>query len=106
MHQVYTKPMIVLINEGVRSGKEGIALSLKTLKRGKLVGTTTAGHYLAGQFFDIIPQVAALYLAVQRAPGAPDIEGKGVSPDVEVNNPLAYSEGRDAQLDAAFALLK
>ncbi|MFN9067853.1 MAG: S41 family peptidase, partial [Bdellovibrionales bacterium] len=45
---VYTKPMVVLINEGVRSGKEALAFHFKNTKRAVVVGTKTAGFFVAG----------------------------------------------------------
>ena len=98
----YTKPLIVLINEGVRSGKEWIASLLKTSHRGILVGSRTRGYFLAGKLFDILPSRFALYLAVAEfKPGGIDLEGKGVSPDIEVPFDFRYANGADPQLQGA-----
>ncbi|MCM2279853.1 MAG: S41 family peptidase [Oligoflexia bacterium] len=99
--QIYSKPLIVLINGGVRSGKEWVAHVLKLSKRGILVGTRTAGYFLAGKLFDIQPGKYLLYLAVALGPEGVDLEGKGVLPDVEVQAPLPYSAGADPQLAEA-----
>jgi carboxyl-terminal processing protease len=102
---LYTKPVIALINDGVRSGKEGLAYVFKQKRRAKLLGTTTAGHYLGGRLFEIIPNQFALFLAVLADPTAPAIEGKGVPPDITVRSPLPYSDGLDPELVSALYLI-
>lgn len=95
------KPLVVLINEGVRSGKEWITYILKKKQRGMLVGETTAGAFLGGSPFPIEEGKSMLYLAVTDfAP--PDvtepIEGVGVSPHEFVAYERKYAAGRDPQL--------
>jgi carboxyl-terminal processing protease len=95
--------MVVLINEGVRSGKEALAYQFKKTRRALLVGTRTAGAFLAGKgFFAEEDHGYLLYLAVKdvRLDGQ-EIEGQGVSPDREVPYPLEKSLARDPQLAAA-----
>lgn len=102
---VYSKPLFLLINQGVRSGKETLAYVLKTTRRATLIGTKTAGYYLGGRLFDIVPNKAALYLAVcGDSPAWVKLEGIGVSPDIEVESPLPYSGGDDPQLRVALSL--
>jgi carboxyl-terminal processing protease len=98
----YKKPMVVLINEGVRSGKEAMAFQLKKTKRALLVGTTTAGHFVAGKAYFVeraLPYV--LYLSVNGLLlDGHDIEGKGVPPDIKIEYPLT-GLGFDPQLAEA-----
>ncbi|MBK9206168.1 MAG: hypothetical protein IPL73_27910 [Candidatus Obscuribacter sp.] len=56
----YDKPLVVLINEGSRSGKEIIAYALQKSKRAVLVGTNTAGYVVAGRLFERIDHCATL----------------------------------------------
>jgi carboxyl-terminal processing protease len=90
----YKKPMVVLINEGVRSGKEAMAFQFKKTKRALLVGTTTAGYFVAGKAFFVerdLPYV--LYLSVSGLLlDGDDIEGRGVLPDIKVDYPLTGVE--------------
>ena len=46
-HAFYSGPMVVLIDEGTRSGKECMAFQFKKSRRARLLGTTTAGAVLA-----------------------------------------------------------
>ena len=102
LENFYTKPLVVLINDGVRSGKEWITYILKQSKRANLVGTRTKGYFLAGQPFEIDSNRFLLYLAVHEDPEMPKLEHNGVRPDFEVQQTLPYLSGADAQL--AFAL--
>jgi carboxyl-terminal processing protease len=103
--QIYKKPVYVLINDGVRSGKEYLAFLMKREKRAVLVGTNTAGHFLGGNIFQIENGVSALYLAIHGDPTG-QLEGRGVAPDIEVPSALPYSQGKDAQLETVLALIQ
>jgi C-terminal processing protease CtpA/Prc len=56
---------------------------LEKSKRATLIRERTKGYFLAGKLFKIIPGKYDLYLAVKKGSG-PDLEGKGVKPDIEV----------------------
>ncbi len=103
--QIYSKPVYMLINEGVRSGKEYLALLFKNEKRGVLVGTNTAGHYLGGRLYNIVDGLYALYLAVAGDPTG-ELEGRGVPPDIQVVPSLPYSKGQDVQLETTLSLIR
>jgi carboxyl-terminal processing protease len=49
----WEKPIVLLINDGVRSGKEIFAYAMKKSKRATLVGSTTAGEVAAGAGFPL-----------------------------------------------------
>jgi carboxyl-terminal processing protease len=101
----FTKPMVTLVNEGTRSGKEWLAWSIQGQKRGPLVGTRTAGAFLAAKLFDVEPLRYALYLPVGGTKGiGVELEGVGVTPDVVVTSPLSYAAGGDPQLMEALKL--
>lgn len=100
---IFTKPLVTLVNDGTRSGKEWLAWLIQGQKRGPLVGSRTAGALLAAKLFDVVPGRYALYLPVggTRKLGV-ELEGVGVTPDVLVDSPLSYSAGGDPQLMEAF----
>lgn len=97
----WRKPLVLLINEGSRSGKEVVAHALQKHRRATLVGTRTAGAVLGGRCF-LLADRSLLYLAVTdvRVDGE-RLEGQGVPPDVEVKDKLPYANGADPQLDKA-----
>jgi carboxyl-terminal processing protease len=107
-HMYYDKPLVALINGGVRSGKELVAYSLQQTGRGKLVGEKTAGAVLGGRLFNIDEQTA-LYLAVVGIgshAGTPTLEGLGVSPDVEIKATCSERGQKDAQREEAERILR
>jgi C-terminal processing protease CtpA/Prc len=91
----------VLIDHHTRSAGELLANSLKAARIGPLIGTTTAGHVLATQI-EVVAGDHVLQLPVSR-PEADGLvlEGKGVDPDMIVEQALPYSAGADAVLEAA-----
>ncbi len=102
---VYDKPVVALINGGVRSGKELVAFSLKRTGRAKLVGERTAGSVVAGKLFPVDSRTF-LYLAV--AAGDVDgvnLEGAGVEPDIAVPAGCAKAD-KDRQFAEADRLIR
>jgi carboxyl-terminal processing protease len=100
----WRRPLVVLVDEGTRSGKEVVTYGLK--RQGvRVVGTRTAGALLAGRGF-LLEDGSLLVLAVSdvRVEGE-RLEGRGVMPDVVVPFRLPYAAGDDPQLDAALAEL-
>jgi carboxyl-terminal processing protease len=100
----WRRPVVVLVDEGTRSGKEVVTYGLK--RQGvRVVGTRTAGALLAGRGF-LLRDGSLLVLAVSdvRVEGE-RLEGRGVMPDVVVPFRLPYAAGHDPQLDAALTEL-
>lgn len=88
----YDKPLAVLINNGVRSGKEINAYGFKQSQRARLFGETTAGFVIAGQYLPINSRVI-LYLGVlDLTLEGKRLEGTGVSPDVYVKDELGAKD--------------
>ncbi|MBM3237478.1 peptidase S41 [Candidatus Poribacteria bacterium] len=101
----WEKPIVLLINDGVRSGKEIFAYAMKKSKRATLVGSNTAGEVAGGAGFPL-SDGSLLYLAIGRTLiDGETLEGKGVPPDVFVESPLEYSAGEDLPLEKAISLL-
>ena len=109
MQQTFRGHLAVLINEGTYSDGETFAAGIKALDLGPTIGTRTAG---AGIWLsDRNPladrgQARVAEFAQYGADGRWLLEGRGVSPDVEViNPPRATYSGEDAQLARALTYL-
>jgi carboxyl-terminal processing protease len=101
----WRRPVALVINERVRSGKEVFAWGLKRAGRGQLVGHTTAGAVTAGALH-FLPDQSVLYLAVGDVEvDGQRLEGQGVAPTIAVDRPIPYCAGRDPQRDAGVATL-
>ncbi len=107
-------PMVILINEGSASASEILAGALSDSKRAVLVGKKSFGK---GSVQTVIPmpESSAVKLTIARyyTPSGRVIEGKGLTPDIEVEQNLRTLalEGKidlekDAQLQRALDLLK
>lgn len=99
----YRGPLVVLVNEGTRSGKEALAQFFRTSGRATLVGTRTAGAVCSGRMF--FAETDLGYLLYLSAGGVSidgeDLEGKGVEPHRTVAYPLDNAHDSDPQLEAA-----
>ncbi|KQW51664.1 MULTISPECIES: S41 family peptidase [unclassified Roseateles] len=110
MQNVYRGHTVVLMNEDTYSDGETFAEGFKRLKLGPVIGkrSSGAGVWLSdgNRLIDNGIMRAAESGQVD-AEGRFLIEGIGVTPDIEVDNPpRATAMGQDAQLDAALAELK
>ncbi|MBB5205641.1 tricorn protease [Inhella inkyongensis] len=105
MQQAFDGKLALLINENSYSDGETVAEGFRRLGLGPVIGKTTSG---AGVFLSDRNRlmdngiVRAAELAQVDASGQVLIEGQGVRPDIEVDNPpRATAQGQDAQLEAA-----
>lgn len=101
----YGKPMVVVTNSGTRSAKEFLSYAFKKSGRATLVGTTTAGAFLGANGFSFEPFLLELSVVGLKLDGKV-IEGKGVSPDIEVEPKATYTEQDSQLLKAKQVLLK
>jgi len=110
MQGAYRGHVAVLIDERTYSDGETFAGGVKSLGIGPLIGKRTAGAgiWLSGRnFLADNGQVRIAEFAQYDIHGNWIVEGYGVGPDYEVENgPYASYQGRDAQLEAAVALLQ
>ena len=99
----FAGPMVVLINEGTRSGKEALAYQFKATGRAPLIGATTRGAFLAGRaiFTDPAKPYFLFLAAAEPRLDGNRLEGRGVDPDIAVAYPLDRSSATDPQLAAA-----
>lgn len=93
-NKAYKGKVALLINEKDYSTTEAFAQAFKESGRGIIVGTKTAGKMLASDSFSIGKTwMLQLPIADYRSCAGTRVEGRGVSPDIEV-------EGGDAAGDA------
>lgn len=115
-HAAPSLPLVVLVDANSASASEIVAGSLQVHNRAKLVGTTTFGKGSVQQDFQLTGG-ADIHLTVKRwyLPNGQTIDHKGLTPDVSVTlanatdafdvSAPAQGYGKDAQLNAALALL-
>lgn len=101
----WRKPVVLLINEGTRSGKEVLAYGFRKYDYGMIVGTTSAGAVLAGRAFMLSNGGLLLLAVADVSVDGERLEGKGVAPLIEVPFDIRYAEGNDPQLARAIDLL-
>ena len=96
-----SKPVVVLINGGSRSGKEVLAYLFKKTGRGLLIGERTAGYVTGGRKKDISPDSFLYYGVGGMLIDGKRLEGVGVEPDIEVPFDIRFAAGKDTQLERA-----
>ena len=110
MQNAFRGRIVVLVNERTYSDGETFAEGVKRLGLATVVGrrTTGAGVWLSDRNRLADGGIArSAELAQMGLEGAWLIEGRGVAPDVEVDNPPhATFRGEDAQLAAAIRVLE
>ena len=106
-HQ-FTKPLVVLVNENSASASEIFSGAIQTFGTGEIVGTTTYGKGVVQQIFDLKDGTSVkLTIAEYLIAGQFGINGKGVTPDVEVQYEKdAQNPDRDNQLEKALEEVK
>ncbi len=109
IYATWHKPIIVLCNQNSFSNAEIFSHAIKYLKRGKLVGVTTAGGVISTGRANVMD------LGALRQPfrgwflvgTGEDMELNGAVPDLEIwPQPGEWPSGADRQLEASLDLLK
>lgn len=102
-HQLFSGPIVVLINEGTASTSEVITASLQERGRARIIGTQSCGCALGVLRYRRLADGRALAISeVGLVTGlGRRIEGIGVIPDVRVDLTLDdFQQGRDRILEA------
>ena len=100
-------PIVVLVNGGSASGSEVLAGALQDRGRATLIGTETFGKGSV-QVVRELSDGSALVITKARwlTPDYHQIEGVGLTPDIEVNITIDdIASGRDPQLESAIQYL-
>jgi carboxyl-terminal processing protease len=105
----YPGRVAILLGPGSASASEIFAHVLQYEKRATVVGRRSAGAVIVSRFYNL-PGGGQLQVPIQDYVGLDGqrLEGRGVTPDVEVAAPKAadWRAGRDVDLDAALVLLR
>lgn len=107
--QVWTKPMVVLVNKGSASASEILSGALKDHKRARIIGEATFGKALVQS---VIPLSDGSAMAITTAhyytPSGYDVGKRGVPPDdvVELDKDVKTLNEKDNQAQAAIQTLK
>lgn len=98
-------PLYVLVNEFTASASEIVAGALKDYQRAEILGTTTFGKGLV-QVLEGLSNGGAVKItsAVYLTPSGADINGKGITPDVEIPDDLSTTDV-DETLDRTLELI-
>lgn len=106
-HQ-FTKPLVVLMNGNSASASEIYAGAIQDYGIGKIVGTQSYGKGVVQQIFDLGDGTSVkLTIADYYTPKGRNINGKGITPDVEVEYQADKSNPEtDNQLEKAIEVLK
>ena len=105
----YTKPLVILTNEGSASASEGFAVILQELGRATIVGERSCGCVLGYLGYAELPGGGRMaYSEIGFvSPKGKRVEGEGVIPDRGVSlSQEDYLLNRDRTLEAAEALLR
>ena len=102
-------PMVILTSQGTASAAEIFAHVLRHHGRAVLIGQKTAGAVLTPEFFPLL-DTGTMSIPVARYIGLDGemLEGRGVTPDIEVGMATLESlrAGRDLELEAALEHLR
>lgn len=107
--QLWTKPMVVLVNKGSASASEILSGALQDYKRGTIIGESTFGKALVQTVIRMSDGSAmAVTTAHYYTPNGHDVGKKGVAPDVAVplDKDTTQLNEKDNQALEALRLLK
>jgi carboxyl-terminal processing protease len=97
----WRKPAALLTNGGTRSGKEVLTYGFKKYGYGPVIGTRSAGALLAARAFLLDGGGLLLLPVADVEVDGERLEGRGVTPTIEVPFAIPYAAGADPQLERA-----
>ncbi|MCR5503283.1 MAG: S41 family peptidase [Lachnospiraceae bacterium] len=105
----FDMPLVVLVNEYTASASEILSGAIKDHNKGTIVGVTTYGKGIVQRIFSLEDGSAVkLTICAYFTPSGNNIQGTGITPDVEVEfDREAYDrDGTDAQMNKAIEIIK
>lgn len=102
-------PLVVLVNEYTASASEILSGAIQDHNKGTIVGVTTYGKGIVQRIFPLEDKSAIkLTICAYFTPSGKNIQGTGITPDVEVAfDREAYDrDGKDNQMDKAIEIIK
>lgn len=103
--QVWDRPVVIITDEGTRSGKEVLADALQRAGVATVVGSRSAGAVLGGRIFPLSDGSLLMVAVTDARVDGRRLEGRGVEPDVAAERPIPYCNGADPQAEMAFDVL-
>lgn len=100
-HAQWTKPVVILIDDGTRSAKEIVVDAVREARRAPLVGAPTPGSVTSVGAVRLIGPDGLLMLPGHRF----SLEGNPTEPDYLVRRDIRYCAGSDPQLRKAKRVL-
>ena len=107
--EIYTKPVIVLINAGTFSSAENFCSQFLGMNRGKLVGTATGGSTGNPIYMNLIDDVASIIICTKKdvLPDGSEFVGVGIQPHVETEETANdFLNNKDVVLEKAIELIR
>lgn len=98
--QIYDGPLAVLVNGNSASASELFAGAIQDYELGPIIGTQTFGKGVVQRTY-LFQDGSALKFTTEKyyTAGEQDIDGKGITPDLEVEQPETEEELRDKEED-------
>lgn len=108
--QIYTHPVVLLVDNGTFSAAEDFCSMFLSIKRGKLIGRTTGGSTGNGVRIELIPGLAMANICSKHDTAADGTEfvGHGFKPDIQVEETYQsyFHDEHDAAITTACDVLK
>jgi C-terminal processing protease CtpA/Prc len=101
---LYTKPLVVLVDQSTGGGRERLAELIQKTGRGTLVGQPTQGLSEVLDFQDVLPGEAALIYTVPSKNPKISRESRPLLPDTPVDMVTFFSAGTDEGLKKALGV--
>ena len=101
----HPRPLVVLVDAGTRSAKEILAYEIKRRWLGLIVGERTRGAVIPASFKKVGGDSVLIFPSFTLDPFTSALEGKGVEPDIRVEDAGPFSAGADPILEAGILAL-
>ncbi len=106
--KIFTKPVVLLINEGTFSSAEDFCVGFRSMKRGYIIGTPSGGSTGNAIYFDL-PGGGRLQICTKKDtyPDGTEFVGVGIIPDIEVKETIpSFLSTMQSEIDNSLATRK